>query len=301
MKKVIISLFAFASLAFSAINVAVINTEIDPAAPGLQKELNSAELRYITQEIRRQARSNLSQDYNVMTELAIMAQGDAVLQECADENCVVAFGEKIGADYIVKGTISKFRNSFVLSIEVYETRRGMLVASSDPIENADVAQFIPEMRRITPALFKKLADSSPRAAARKREKEEQKAQERAKTRYGIYGGFGDGGGIGAVARYFPFNDKSVAVAVEPAFELIFNCDDDGYECERFVIPVVARKYFLWNYFYVGAGPQIYFDFEDGLGIGGRLSAALEAWSWGLAPNITFGKQSYVFFSLYKYF
>ncbi|MDR3001572.1 MAG: hypothetical protein LBU89_09935 [Fibromonadaceae bacterium] len=169
MKKVIISLLAFACFAFSAINVAVINVDADHAAPGLQKELNEAELRYITQEIRRQAVNNLPPrpDYNIMTEQAIMAQGDAVLQECEEENCMVVFGEKVGADYIIKGTVSKFRNNFVLTINIYETKKGMLVASSDPIENSDIANFIPEIGRVTPALFKKLMDSNPELIARR--------------------------------------------------------------------------------------------------------------------------------------
>jgi len=132
--------------------------EADPSAHSLQNELTESEQRYITQEIRRQARSNLPDSYNVMTEQAVMVLGDAVLQECAEENCMVAFGEKIGADYISKGTVSKFRSMYVLTIEIYETRKGMMVVSSDPIESTDLDKFIPEIRTVAPALFKKFID-----------------------------------------------------------------------------------------------------------------------------------------------
>jgi hypothetical protein len=59
MNKAIAFLLILASLAFSTIHVAVVEVEVDPSAPGLAEELNKADLRYITLEIRRQARNNL--------------------------------------------------------------------------------------------------------------------------------------------------------------------------------------------------------------------------------------------------
>lgn len=157
MKKFIISLFTFATFAFSAINLAVIETEAESSAAA---ELTEAELRYITQEIRRAARSNLPDDYNVMTEQAVMALGDAVLEEFAEETRMISFGEKIGADYITKGSVSKFRTMYVLTIEIFETKKGMMVASSDPIESTDLNQFIPEIRKVAPALFAKFTEAT---------------------------------------------------------------------------------------------------------------------------------------------
>jgi len=64
--------------------------------------------------------------------------GGSVLEECAEENCVIVLGSKIGADYIVRGTISKFQTKITLSVELYETATGTLVVSSEPVhaENA---------------------------------------------------------------------------------------------------------------------------------------------------------------------
>jgi hypothetical protein len=91
-----------------------------------------------------------------MTEEAIMAQGAAVMQECAEENCIITLGNKIGADYVVKGVVSRFRTMFTLTIQIYETEHGMLIASSSPIEDANVDNFIPKIRENAPEVFKKL-------------------------------------------------------------------------------------------------------------------------------------------------
>jgi hypothetical protein len=99
--------------------VAVIETELD-ATSGASADLSSAEVRQITAELRREAVKNLAQDkYSVMTSETVQAQGGAVLEECADENCVIILGSKIGADYIVRGIISKFKTRLTLSIESY--------------------------------------------------------------------------------------------------------------------------------------------------------------------------------------
>jgi hypothetical protein len=91
-----------------------------------------------------------------MTEEAIMAQGASVVQECAEENCIISLGNKIGADYVVKGIVSKFRTMFTLTIQIYETEHGMLIANSDPIEVTNVDSFIPKIRETAPDVFKRL-------------------------------------------------------------------------------------------------------------------------------------------------
>ena len=157
MNKILTSVLIMASLAFSAaINVAVIETEID--AGSAAKEIEASELRYITQEIRRLATNSLPKPkYSIMTEQTVQAQGDAVLQECAEENCMVSLGEKIGADYIARGTLGKFRNSYTLAVEIYDTRDGMLVASLDnPVENEDLKGLLNDFREIAPSFFRKL-------------------------------------------------------------------------------------------------------------------------------------------------
>jgi len=124
--------------AYAVKYVAVVETDVD-AASGVSAILNPAEVRQITAELRRQATKNLPPDrYSVMTSETVMSMGGAVLEECAEENCVISLGSKIGADYIVRGTVSKFGTKITLSVELYETDQGTLIVSSEPVhaENA---------------------------------------------------------------------------------------------------------------------------------------------------------------------
>ena len=123
-------------------NVAVVETEVD-AASGAAAEITSAEVRLITAGLRREAVKNLPRDkYNIMTSETVQAQGGAVLESCADENCVITLGAKIGADYIVRGIISKLRARFALSVEIYETENGNLVASSDLVSSENIVELV---------------------------------------------------------------------------------------------------------------------------------------------------------------
>jgi len=113
--------------------VAVVDTDMD-AQSGASESLNPAEVRLITSELRRMAVENLPRDkYNIMTSETVQSMSGAVLTECAEENCVIALGNKIGADYIVRGIISKFQTMLVLTVEMYETENGTLVAASSPV------------------------------------------------------------------------------------------------------------------------------------------------------------------------
>jgi len=110
--------------------VAVVETEVD-AQSGAAAKLNKAEVRQITTVLRNEARNNLpSGKYKIMTAETVIAQGSAKLEECAEENCVIALGAKIGADFIVRGIVSKFGTKLTLSIEMYETEDGTLVGSA---------------------------------------------------------------------------------------------------------------------------------------------------------------------------
>jgi hypothetical protein len=279
MKKIIISLLAFAGLAFSAINMAVIDTEVDASAPDLQNELKESELRYITQEIRRQAKNSLSDDYNIMTEQSVMVLGDAVLQECAEENCMVAYGEKIGADYITRGTISKFRDKFTLIIEVYETKKGMLIVSSDPVEDGDFSNFIPKIRETTPAMFKKLMEIMGKKQAGEQEKEKQLNLEQRhkenfeKIKIGIRAGFslylysddstgydmGKGFGGGLTVR-IPFKSW---LFLNPGVDFYyrelfgFSWEDGKGDMSELTISIpVMLQFMLAETFYLSVGPQL---------------------------------------------
>jgi uncharacterized repeat protein (TIGR02543 family) len=139
-------------------NVAVVETDID-AQSGASAKLTRAEVRQITAELRKEAVNNLlPQDkYNIMTSETVIAQGGAVLEECAEENCVIKLGSTIGADYIVRGTISKFQTKLTLSVEMYETENGNLVASSGLIASEKPAELLEMTKKACAETYKTFA------------------------------------------------------------------------------------------------------------------------------------------------
>ena len=150
----IITLFAGISTA-GVKYVAVVETDVD-AASGASADMNPAEVREITAELRRQATENLPLDrYSVMTSETVQSMGGAVLEECAEENCVIALGSKIGADYIVRGTISKFQTRFTLAVELYETENGTLVASSEAVRSENLGELLDKATVACANMYKK--------------------------------------------------------------------------------------------------------------------------------------------------
>jgi hypothetical protein len=142
-------------------NVAVVETEID-AQSGASAELTSADARLVTAELRREAVKNLPKGkYNVMTSETVYAQGSAVLEQCADENCVIVLGSAIGADFIVRGTISKIQTRFTLSVEIYETDNGNLVASSDPIRSESLGDLLEQSAAVCADMYNIFLHLSP--------------------------------------------------------------------------------------------------------------------------------------------
>ena len=139
--------------------VAVVETGIDERS-GVAAEITAAEVALMTAELRREAVNNLPSDrYSVMTSETVQSMGGAVLEECAEENCVIALGSKIGADYIVRGTISKLRARFTLSVEIYETENGTLLASSDPVRSESVDELVDNAAAACASMYKKFADT----------------------------------------------------------------------------------------------------------------------------------------------
>jgi len=146
-------------------NVAVVETQIDERS-GVANEINRAEVGVITDEIRREAVNNLPRArYSVMTSETVQSMGSAVLAECAEENCVIALGSKIGADYIVRGIISKFRDNFTLTVEMYETEYGMLVATASPLRMANLDELLEKSGPACVAMYKKFLEASSPAGA----------------------------------------------------------------------------------------------------------------------------------------
>jgi len=139
-------------------NLAVVETEIDQQS-GAAKELTKAEVREITTELRRQAVNYLPKKrFNVMTSETVQAQGSAVLSDCAEENCVITLGAKIGADYIVRGTIGKFQKLFTLSVEIYDTEDGNLVASSAAVRSEKIIDLLDKSSKVCEDMYRKLVE-----------------------------------------------------------------------------------------------------------------------------------------------
>ena len=137
--------------------VAVVETGVDERS-GASSALNAAEVALITAELRRVAVENLPRDrFSVMTSETVQSMGGAVLEECAEENCVITLGSRIGADYIVRGTISKFQNMLTLSVEMYETDNGTLVASLSPIRSESAVELMEKGAAACGEMYRKFA------------------------------------------------------------------------------------------------------------------------------------------------
>jgi hypothetical protein len=141
--KTMLTLALLAGVSVAGIKyVAVVESDIDEAS-GASEKISRADVRLVTAELRREAVKNLPpKKYVIMTAETIIAQGGAVLEECADENCVITLGSKIGADYIVRGTVSKLESKFTLQVEMYETENGNLVASCDPVRSESIGELV---------------------------------------------------------------------------------------------------------------------------------------------------------------
>jgi hypothetical protein len=148
----IIALFALPAVAVKY--VAVVESDVDESS-GASEKISRADVRLVTAEIRREAVKNLPpKKYSVMTSETVIAQGSAVLAECHEENCVISLGSTIGADYIVRGTVSKIETRFSLQVEMYETEDGTLVASCDPVRSESIGELIEKAAEACANMFK---------------------------------------------------------------------------------------------------------------------------------------------------
>jgi len=134
--------------------VAIVESDIDEGS-GASEKISMADVRLVTAELRREAVKNLPPGrYSIMTSETVQSMGGAVLEECAEENCVIALGSKIGADYIVRGTVSKMESKFTLQVEMYETENGTLVASCEPVRAESIGGLIEKAAEVCGDMFK---------------------------------------------------------------------------------------------------------------------------------------------------
>jgi TolB-like protein len=145
--------------------VAVVETEIDEHS-GAKAELTSADVRQVTDELRRSAVKSLPRSaYIIMTTETVIAQGSAVLAECAEENCIITLGSKIGADFIVRGTISKLGTRFTLKVEIYETEDGTLVASSEPVRSETIEKLVEGAATVCADMYRAFVNAESQPAS----------------------------------------------------------------------------------------------------------------------------------------
>jgi len=101
-----------------------------------------------------------------MTSETVQAQGGAVLEDCAEENCVITLGSRIGADYIVRGILRKFKTLLTLTVEMYETEDGTLVASSEPVRSENAAELLMKTGVACADMYKAFLRSKSSAAVK---------------------------------------------------------------------------------------------------------------------------------------
>ncbi len=161
-----VAVFAAGVSAAKIKNVAVVEAVVDAQCGDDCKGIKKAEVSQITAELRRVARINLPPDiYNVMTKETILAQSEETLLECAAENCIIKMGEKIGAEYIVRSGLSKFGKRFTLTVEMYETKNGNLVAAlPDNIRAQTVEDIFDKIGTVCAAMFKTFANEQAKKA-----------------------------------------------------------------------------------------------------------------------------------------
>jgi uncharacterized protein (TIGR02145 family) len=145
----------FAGMAAAGVKyVAVVETEID-MEPGEFAKLKKSEVRLITDELRNAAVKTLPRGtYNVMTSETVMSQSGSVLSECAEENCIITLGSKIGADYIVRGKLGKIGTLFALSVSMFDTEDGFLVGSSNAVRSEELIDLLEKASGACSEMFK---------------------------------------------------------------------------------------------------------------------------------------------------
>jgi hypothetical protein len=142
--------------------------------------MNEAELRYLTNELRKQAANELpTAQYSVMTRDNILSliPPDKNAAECFEGMCLVEIGRNVGADYAVQGTVSRFGSYLTLTVEAYETMSGKLVKSITA-NSKTVDGFLEVLKQDVAPLYEAILvnDGNAEALAKaKKEQENEKA------------------------------------------------------------------------------------------------------------------------------
>jgi len=145
-------------LVHAANTVAVL--EIIPSA---EMTLKQSEYRHLTDELRRQARTVLPHGYAILTRDNILSllPSDAEEAACLAESCAIDIGRAIGAEYVSQGLVGEFGGMLTLTVELYESISGYLLASF-VTESKDVIGLLNTIREKAPELFSSITKNPSR-------------------------------------------------------------------------------------------------------------------------------------------
>jgi hypothetical protein len=233
--------------------VAVVETEID-AESGAAAELTKADVRQVTAELRREAVKNLPQGkYNIMTSETVIAQGSAVLEKCFDENCVIALGTTIGADYIVRGIISKLGARLTLAVEVYETEDGNLVASSEAVRSENIEDLVEKAAVACAEMYRSFVN--PQGGANGGKVKGAASGRRSKNGFALGYQYYDAVDVFQVgyAKEWPITENTVSLVLEGNYWYGWG-KDDNYSFGGLDVPILCQ--FDIGVFFIETGAQL---------------------------------------------
>ena len=80
----------------------------------------------------RQLAFKVAGQHDIMTsenmEVLLKSHG-TTLAQCAEASCEVEFGQRIGADFVVSGTLSKLGSYLFLNLKAHDTGKGVLLSA----------------------------------------------------------------------------------------------------------------------------------------------------------------------------
>jgi hypothetical protein len=117
-----------------------------------EMNLTIEETKFLTDELRRQAKTLLQKKHTVLTREEIISR---VPQTAQNLSTAIDIGRAINCDYVTQGFIGKLGNLFTLTIELYETSDGKLL-NYFVKETPDLKGLLDAIRENSPTLFAKV-------------------------------------------------------------------------------------------------------------------------------------------------
>ncbi len=116
------------------------------------------ESQYLTNVLREEAVKVLPSglNYTIMTRenILTMLPPDKAIENC-EGSCLVETGRNISANYVAQARISTFGSNLTISVELYNSSNGKLIASFNA-KSPDVENLEVEIRQKAPSMFKEV-------------------------------------------------------------------------------------------------------------------------------------------------